>query len=222
MISTVSIRSHLRSAVFVAVCVLFVSVNTSAQTGSRFTFHAGVGASPLTGQISDRLDTGWHFDAGAGIKLGSAVETTLDYNYHGFGVKRSVLNEFQVPDGNSHLWSLTVNPKVRIPLDGPINPYAIGGVGYYRRTVEFTSPTIAQGLVFDPFFDTLFRVPFLANQSLGTVRRSGVGGSLGGGFEVKFRAGDSTPRLFGEARYEYADTGRIPTRMVPVTVGLRW
>jgi hypothetical protein len=28
--------------------------------------------------------------------------------------------------------------------------------------------------------------------------------------------------LFTEARYQYADTGQIPTRMVPVTFGIRW
>jgi hypothetical protein len=54
------------------------------------------------------------------------------------------------------------------------------------------------------------------------MRRSGVGGSLGGGFELKVGSDDSNTKFFTEARYEYADTGKIPTRMVPVTFGLRW
>jgi opacity protein-like surface antigen len=198
------------------------SLSAFAQTPSWFTFHTGVGATPLVGDISSRLDTGWHFNAGAGVKVGRAFQATLDYTYHGFNVGRSVLNEFQVPNGNARLWSVTVNPKIQIPTNFVMSPYVIGGVGYYRRTVEFTQPTVAQGLVFDPFFDTFFSVPFVADQVLGRVSRSGIGGSLGGGFEIKLGSGDENPRVFTEARYENADTGRIPTRMVPVTVGLRW
>jgi opacity protein-like surface antigen len=215
-------RRYTACIVAVFFCLICMNLSAFGQTTSPFTFHAGGGVSPLTGQISDRLNTGWHWTAGAGIRFRPAFEATLDYTYHGFGVKDSVLREFQVPDGNSHVWSLTVNPKIRIPGDLPASPYIVGGIGYYRRTVEFTTPTIAEGLVFDPFFDTFFRVPFAADQVLGSVTRSGIGGNLGAGFEVRFRAGDNTPRFFTEARYEYADTGRVPTRMIPVTFGLRW
>src|SRR5690242_12210202 len=33
-----------------------------------------------------------------------------------------------------------------------INPYVVGDVGYYRRVVEFTQPTLQPAVVFDPFF----------------------------------------------------------------------
>jgi hypothetical protein len=41
-----------------------------------------------------------------------------------------------------------------------------------------------------------------------------------GGFDIKL--GDTGLKIFTEARYHYAGTGRIPTRMVPVTFGIRW
>jgi opacity protein-like surface antigen len=216
-------RKHIAISIMTVAAVLCCATATSfAQLPDRLTFHLGGGVSPVVGQASRRLDTGWHFDAGAGVKLTPTVETTLDYRYHGFGVTDLVLNEFQVPNAHARLWSLTVDPKVQIPINSKVKPYVIGGVGYYRRSVELTAPTIAQGLVFDPFFDAFFSVPFAAEQVLGTMRRSGIGGSLGGGFEVKVGSGDSTAKFFSEARYEYADTGRIPTRMVPVTFGIRW
>jgi hypothetical protein len=34
--------------------------------------------------------------------------------------------------------------------------------------------------------------------------------------------GASTAKLFLEARYHYAATGNIPTRMIPATLGLQW
>ena len=218
-------RKHIAISTMTFAAILCCTTASSfAQTTTPewLTFHLGGGVSPVVGQASTRLDTGWHFDAGAGVKLSPAVEATLDYRYHGFGVTNLVLNEFQAPNAHAHLWSLTVDPKVRIPINAAVKPYVVGGVGYYRRTVELTTPTVTEGLVFDPFFDAFFSVPFAAEQVLGTIRRSGIGGSLGAGFEVKVGSGDSTSKFYTEARYEYADTGRIPTRMVPVTFGFRW
>jgi opacity protein-like surface antigen len=118
------------------------------------------------------------------------------------------------------MWSLTVDPKVRISAVGKISPYIVGGVGYYRRTVEFTQPTLASVTFFDPFFGFIFNTLVPAHQVLGDIRRSGIGGSAGGG--VEFKVGDTGIKAFGEGRYEYAATGSIPTRVVPVTFGLRW
>jgi len=147
-------------------------------------------------------------------------ETNVQFAYNGFGVQPRVLDELGVPGGNSHLWSLTVDPKLRLGGNSSVDPYIVGGVGYYRRTVEFTSPTVGQIVLFDPFFDTFFSTLVPADQVLGNITRGGVGGSLGAGFDV--RLGQSGLRLFVEARYHYADTGRIPTRMIPVTFGLKW
>ena len=131
-----------------------------------------------------------------------------------------VLNEAQVPDGNSHMWSITVNPKLRLNRRGNFDPYVVGGVGYYRRTVEFTRPVLVPVFIFDPFFGGFFNTFVQADQVLGRITQDGVGGSAGAGFDVKL--GETGLKFFTEARYHYADTGRIPTRMVPVTFGIRW
>ena len=191
-----------------------------AQDDHRFTVHGGAGFSPLVGDISTRLDNGWHATVGGGYNFTSHFTTTLDYSYNGYGVSRKVLTEAQVPDGNAHMWSITVNPKLRLHHGGKLDPYVVGGVGYYRRTIEFTRPTVVQVFIFDPFFGGFFDTFVRANQVLGKITRDGVGGSLGAGFDVGL--GDSGAKFFTEARYHYADTGRIPTRMVPVTFGIRW
>src|ERR1700730_2512091 len=95
-------------------------------------------------------------------------ETNVQFAYNGFGVQPRVLDELGVPGGNSHLWSLTVDPKLRLGGNSSVDPYIVGGVGF------------------------------------------GVG------------LGPAGSRLFVEAGYHYADTGRIPTIMIPVTFGLKW
>jgi hypothetical protein len=177
------------------------------------------GYSPLVGDISSRLNNGWHVTADGGYNFSSHFSTTLEYMYNGYAVSRRVLNEAQVPDGDAHLWAITVNPKLKLGTpDGSFTPYIVGGVGYYRRTIEFTTPVAVPVFIFDPFFGVFYNTLVSANQVLGDITRGGIGGSAGAGFEVKL--GDSGVKLFTEARYHYADTGRIPTRMIPVTFGI--
>jgi opacity protein-like surface antigen len=199
---------------------LAAASNSNAQDDHKFTFDVGAGVSPLVGDISSRLDNGWHVVVGGGYNFTSHFSATVEYMYNGYGVSRRTLIEAQVPDGNAHMWSITVNPKLRLMPISKFDPYVVGGVGYYRRTIEFTRPAIVPVFFFDPFFGTFFNTLVSANQVLGDITRDGIGGSAGAGFDIKI--GDSGLKFFSEARYHYADTGRIPTRMVPVTFGIRW
>ena len=196
------------------------SLHSQAQDDHRYTVEGGAGYSPLVGDISSRLNNGWHVTFGGGYNFSSYFATTLDYTYNGYGVARKVLTEANVPDGNAHMWSITVIPKIRLCPHSKVDPYVVGGVGYYRRTVEFTRPVLISVFIFDPFFGDFFNTLVQTNQELGHITRGGVGGSLGAGFDYKIA--DTGVKFFAEARYHYADTGRIATRMIPLTVGIRW
>jgi opacity protein-like surface antigen len=205
------------AAIIILVLGLGVAPSQAQETGPIIT--GSVGYSPLVGDFSTRLNNGWHVAVDGGYNFTSYFSTTLEYMYNGYGVSRRVLNEAQVPDGNAHLWAITVNPKLRFArTSSGFTPYVIGGVGYYRRTIEFTTPVAVPVFIFDPFFGVFYNTLVSANQVLGDITRGGIGGSAGAGFEVKL--GDSGVKLFTEARYHYADTGRIPTRMIPVTFGI--
>jgi opacity protein-like surface antigen len=206
--------------VALALLLFSITVYSRAQDDTPYTFHAGAGISPLVGSISSRLDNGWHITFGGGYNFTPHFTSTLDYTYNGFGVSQKVLTEAGVPGGNAHMQSITVNPKLRLNRHGKFDPYVVGGVGYYRRTVEFTRPVLVQVFLFDPFFGIFFNTLVPANQVLGKIIGDGIGESLGGGLDIKL--GDSGVKFFTEARYHYASTGRIVTRMVPVTFGIRW
>jgi hypothetical protein len=199
-----------------------VAISGHAQEAREhwYTFNIGGGYSPLVGQISDRLDNGWHATGGLGFRMTSHFELAGQFAYHGFGVKPVVLAEAAVPSADSHVWSITADPKIRFGGARRFDPYLVGGVGYYRRTVNFTAPTLQAVTIFDPFFDAFFTGVVPARIQLGSVTRSGIGGSGGLGFHI--RMGSSTAKLFVEARYHYAATGNIPTRMIPATLGFQW
>lgn len=206
--------------IFLTIATMLLCAAAEAQDEHRFTADIGGGVSPLTGAISDKLNTGWNFAVSGGYNFNSVFSTSVRYTYNGFGINRAVLDEANVPDGNARLWSITVDPKIRFSRHAAVTPYIVGGVGYFRRTIEFTQPTLAPTILLDPFFGFLFPALVQVDQVIGRISRSGIGGNLGLGAEA--RLGHSGVKFFGEARYQYADTGRIPTRMVPITFGLRW
>ena len=214
-------RRRLIHLVFSGLILVALSLECQAQADHRFTVGGGAGVSPVVGDCSKRLDNGWHITVGGGYNFTSHFSTTIDYSYNGYGVSSRVLSEAQVPGGNAHMWSVTANPKLALSRIGSsFTPYVVGGVGYYRRTVEFTRPTAVPVFLFDPFFGVFFNTLVPADQVLGKISRSGAGGSLGAGFDIKLSK--TGVKFYTEARYHYADTGRIPTRMVPVTFGFRW
>ena len=209
-----------RVALSLFVCAL-VATAAPAQTEHPFSVEVGGGWTPPVGQLSNRLGNGWNVTGGAGWNASKMLNLGIKYQYNGFGVSSSVLNALGVPGGDAHVQSLTFDPRIELPFGQRYGAYAVGGVGYYWRTVNFTQPTTFTTTFFDPFFGVFFPGVVGANQVIGRVRRSGIGGSLGGG--LNFGLGHFTSaKLFVEARYHYANTGNIPTRMVPVTVGLRW
>ncbi len=204
-------------SVFVALALL-LAAPAYPQEFRHFTFNFGFGYSPVTGQIAQRLRNGWNFTGGAGYRFNPHFETNLEFEWDGFPVQPLVLTEAQVPGANAHMWSLTLNQKLHLLPSHKVDPYITGGAGYFRRTIQFTQPTLQSVFIFDPFFGFLPTV-VPADIVLGNVTRGGVGGDLGAGFDFPFF---SQSRIFVEARYEYGSTGNIPTRLIPVTIGIHW
>jgi hypothetical protein len=158
--------------------------------------------------------------AGGGYMFTPQWGIVGDYHYFGLGVPDRVLNSLAVPDGNAWVHSITVGPEVRLAPDSKIDPYLIGEVGWYRRTVEFTRPSVAAVTVFDPFLGFFVPVLVPANTVLGTSTRDGFGGNVGGGVAVRIKDGHA--KVFAEARYHHAMHDRKDTQILPVTVGIRW
>ncbi len=176
--------------------------------GHRWTVNVGARFTPLVGSLNRRLDNGWNISFGGGYNFNGRFSLGGQIMYNGLGVSRGVLREFAVPDGNARIWAFTAEPRLNFAPRRKFTPYAVGGVGYYRRVVEFTQPTLAAVTVFDPFFFTFFPVLVPGNVVIGRAIRDGIGGNAGAGFQVPI--GESGVKIFAEARSHYTDNGHIP------------
>jgi hypothetical protein len=201
--------------------VLFITSLASAQTEEhRWNFNVGAGVTPLVGDISGRLNTGWNVTVGGGYNFAPTFGVDVEYMYNGLGISNRVLNALDVPNGDAHVHSVTLNPIWRFRTGERVGGYVIVGGGYYRRTVEFTQPTAAVVDIFDPWWGYVGPAIVPVNQVLGSVTSNAGGANAGLGMTIGL--GHSGMKFYGEIRYHYAATHRSRTQMLPITFGVRW
>ncbi len=195
-------------------------VPCSAQTTSRWTANIGGGFTQPVGNLDNRVDMGWNVKGGVGLNATNNLGLVAEFQYNQAGLSGSYLQQVSVPDGFARIWSISLNPVVRIHPHGRAGMYLIGGPGFYQRTVEFTQPTTAPVTGFDPWFGGFYNALVPANEVLGSFTQNKFG--LNGGVGFTFGKADSNGKFFMEARYNYIFTERTPTRFIPVTFGYRW
>lgn len=217
----------MRKRVFVCswllLCTCGFTVPSFAQSESdfhRFTIGAGGGFTAITGYDSGRLDHGGNVLVGGGLNFNRYFGITGNFMFNELGITRSELNALNQPDGNARVYSVTLDPTVRLPLGHGFSAYLLGGGGYLRRTVEFTQPTLAQTFVFNPWWGYIGPALVPVNQILGSVTSNSGAFDVGGG--VNLALPKTGAHLFIESRYFHGFTSNSNTTLVPLTVGIRW
>jgi opacity protein-like surface antigen len=208
-----------------AICLFGIAALAApafAQTNERrFMFSVGGGPSSPVDNTSGRLNLGWNATVGAGVNLHPRVGLLAEFGFNNFGVSTQELTAIGVPDGSARIYSVTLNPIIRFNPGGRFDAYVMGGGGYYRRTLEFTEPTIALDTAFDPFYGVFFPVAVPTNTVLGSFSQNKAGINGGGGVSFRIRD-DSNAQVFAEARYHHIYTTPVSTPIIPVTFGFRW
>jgi hypothetical protein len=200
---------------------LLLAIPCFAQTNNRFIFKVGGGFTEPVGPAARRFDTGFNITAGGGVNLSSWLGGIAEFGFIGNGLSQGSLDEAGVPDGSMRIYSVTLNPIIRFNPHGRFDMYLIGGGGYYRRTIEFTEPSVSVVTAFDPFWGVFFPAAIPTNVVLGSFTQNKGGVNGGAGFSIRLR-GDSNAKLFAETRYHYIFTNPTGTSVLPVTFGFQW
>ena len=190
-----------------------------AQKAQKFSFELGAGFTQPVGNTGRNLDTGWNVRGGFGYNFSQYVGALVQVDYNRFDINGATLDRVGFPGGNVHVFSATLDPIVHLTPRGRFDIYLIGGGGFYRRTQEFTEPTIGTFTGFDPFFGFYTAaVPATAVVSSYTVNKPGVNGGAGIAFGTKWHG-----KFFAEARYHRIFMNNyLHTDYVPVSFGYRW
>jgi len=164
---------------------------------SKVRLNFGLGMGFNQGRTSSLADTSGNFVGGIGYKFSPKLAANLEYQYYSLVIKNSAGNEDDagIEDDVGQIDSVSANvivqPKNRLGL------YGIGGVGWYRRFVRVSGPSVVPRSVADP----------------------ALGMNIGAGVTFPF---GGRVKLYGEVRYHYAYNSVIPTQVLPVTFGFHW
>ena len=205
--------------------LLSVPIHANAQSNEEYEEHAvtisaGAGLTTIVGRDAGKLDHGGSFQIGAGHFFNRYFGVTGNFMFNDLGITRGELNRLNQPDGHARVYSLTVDPTLRLPLHGRWSAYVMAGGGYLRRTIEFTQPTVAQTFVFDPWWGYFGPALVGVDQILGSVTSNSGAFDVGGGVNIPLPG--TQLRLFVESRYFHGFTSNSNTTVVPIHLGLRW
>jgi hypothetical protein len=128
---------------------------TNEDDSLKFTWYFGGGATLPVANTSDYLTPNFSFQAGVGPRFSRHFSLPIEFNWDQFGFTKSALdNQIGIYDylfsanairylldGNSHIWSFSLQPTYTFHSGGMFEPYVKAGVGFYHKTANFTLPT---------------------------------------------------------------------------------
>jgi hypothetical protein len=204
--------------------VLFLGLAGSSygqdSEGHPFTLSVGGGFTTISGRDAGRLDHGGNVEVGGGYFFNRFLGVTGNFTFNQLGITGGELARLNEPDGNGRVYTVTVDPEFRLPLSHGWSAYLLAGGGYMRRTIEFTQPTVAATVVFDPWWGYFGPALVPVNQVLGSVTSNAGMFDVGGGVNVPLPK--TRLHIYIESRYLHGFTQTSNTILVPIMVGIRW
>lgn len=176
---------------------------------------------------------GWNFNRSIGVLAefhydhvgltGGAINSEYN-NLLNDGVTADQLDGF---DANGHVLSFSIDPVFTLTQkNSKLGAYVTGGIGYYRKTTNFTLPSIGTQC------DYYYCYQYSSNVNVDQYTADGFGANAGLGLTYKLSE-FSSERLFVEARYHWLDLNdsnnqdffpfnRRNSEYIPITVGVRF
>ncbi len=184
---------------------------------NKYGFLAGVGLTQPVGNTYHYLTPSYSYQVGVGRNFNKNFSTFLQFDWDNFGFNgRTLYNQSIVEDpanvyglqgvldGNSHVWSLTVNPTYNIYAHEGIGAYVVAGVGFYHKTANFFVTEPEEVLLYGIYPETI-----AANVTIDHYTSNAVG--VNGGIGLTFKPSRfANEKFYAEARYVFVDNQQRP------------
>jgi hypothetical protein len=184
----------------------------------------GAGFNVPAGNTGTWQAVGYTINLGGGWMFTDRLGLLAEYGFNHANVPQNTLTAVGEPNGNVHVWSLTLDPVIYYKTGGRIGGYVTGGGGFYRKLTSFTQ------LVYEGDYCSYFGCyPVFGNELLSHFSSNQGGVNIGTGVTFKPNA-DGKGKFYAEARYVWVDSppnsqkafGTGTVGMFPVTFGFRW
>src|ERR1700677_701723 len=195
-------------------------------------FEAGGGFNGPLGDSSNYITWGGNFTLGGGLHFNKRFSLLAEYQFMDDKLPGNVIAETGATGGDAHIWSLTLSPVIDLFPKATNSVYITGGGGFYRKVTNFTDPEEAE------YCEYYYCGVTTENEVVGHFSSNQGGFNIGGGFTHRVGGvyNDGTMKLFAEVRYldVFSPASAIApnglgtatvgtgTRLLPITLGLRW
>jgi hypothetical protein len=184
---------------------------TNDDDSLKFMVYGGGGSTVPLADTSNYLTPNFDIQAGVGYRFNRRLALPVEFDWDQFGFTKGALdNQIGIYDsifgagavnylldGNSHIWSFSLQPTYTLYNRGPWGAYVKAGVGFYHKVANFTLPS-AQ------FSCYYFCGIYEANYNLDHYTSNAPGYDAGFGLTYKFSP-DSHAQFYLEGRYVFID-----------------
>jgi len=191
----------------------------SQQQYGKYLVNIGAGIGFPRGNLGNFVNNGANFVVGGGINFGRFLGVDSEFMWHDLPINSATKQLLLTSGASARQYAWTFNPMVHFPLGSRLGGYVIGGIGWYHRSGETTTPGV--GVVCDPYWSWWYGCA-LGSTNIVTGSRSSnsFGENIGGGFTI--RLGEGHTKFYTEVRYHHAGYNKVSTELLPLTFGFRW
>lgn len=208
------------SRLLAAALLLSTAAVGSAAADSSWGGNVGLGYNWPLATAADNVDGGLAFVGGVSYAPESwPVALRFEFQWNDFDPKDSVLDRFEVGNGDARIWSLTANAEWVNEVSSRWGYYLIGGIGYYDRELELSEPGSTWITVCNPWWGICYPTLVPVNRVVG--RYSDGSWGLNGGVGLTFPVSRSS-EFYVEARYHWVDSDESSTQYIPLILGFRF
>jgi hypothetical protein len=224
-----------RLAIFLWISLTALPYATLAQEGEgndnpSLTSSLGTTLSGPLNPMNNHASLGWGVSVGMGGNFDRRNAIIGEFMWNWLSPSNATLQPIRIAlqsanvSGHANLFAFTGN--YRLELRGrTFGTYFIGGPGWYYRTASLSRPvpegtTISCSPAWLWWGYNCAAGHVITNLTEVHSNAGALGYNAGIGFT--FRAGEAPYRAYLESRYHFAHTGSISTKLVAVTVGIRY
>lgn len=212
----------LRVRLFLAMTTVLgvlASAHGQEEDYSKFLFNIGGGIGFPQGDLSSFANHGGNFVVGGGYNFSRYIGVDSEFMWHDLPINSATKALLQTPGASARQYAWTFNPIVHFPLGHKVGAYAIGGIGWYHRSGETTTPGV--GVICDPYWSWWYGCTIgSVNIITGSHSANAFGENIGAGFT--YRLGETHVKIYTEFRYHHAGYNKVSTNLIPLTFGVRW
>lgn len=189
----------------------------------KWTFNVGGGASLTNGTTRKFVRGGGGVAAvGAARNYSRYFGVRLDFQFDNLPLRTSALQAAQATGATDHVYSLTLDPIINLPVTSKWGGYIVFGPGFFHRSGKLDSSTAIPGSACNSFFlwwGHCYNGSLPINGQFAHSSQNEFGYNFGGGITRKIRPNMD---LYVEFRYLHGKHNNITTDLRPITLGIRW